>query len=100
VSIKGSPYARFKRSLETHRLPVVLDAAAELNHVRVDDALEILILMAHEQDPRFDRAAARWVGRLLSETPPMSLQDARFALALVEQLPACAETLRRLARRR
>ena len=30
----------------------------------------------------------------------MSLQDARFALTLVEQLPACAETLRRLARRR
>jgi hypothetical protein len=34
------------------------------------------------------------------ETPPMSLQDARFPLTLVEQLPACAETLRRLARRR
>jgi hypothetical protein len=100
VSTKGSPYGRFKRSLETRRLPVVLNAAAELPHVRLDDALEILILMAHEQDPRFDRAAAWWVGRLLTETPPMSLQDARFALTLVEQLPACAQTLRRLARRR
>jgi HEAT repeat protein len=100
VSIKGSPYARFKRSLETQRLPVVLAAAAELNHVGVDDALEILILMAQEEDPLFDRAAARWVGRLLTETPPMSLRDARFALTLVERLPACAETLRRIARRR
>jgi hypothetical protein len=56
--------------------------------------------MAAENDPRFDRAATRWVGRLLTETSPMNLQDARFALTLVEQLPACAETLRRLARRR
>jgi hypothetical protein len=100
VSIKGSPYARFRRSLETRNLKIVLPAAAELDHVRLDDALEILILMAHDKDPRFDKAAARWVGRLLTDTPPMSLQDARFALTLVEQLPACAETLRRLARRR
>jgi hypothetical protein len=100
VSIKGSPYARFQRSLETRNLSVVLAAAAELQSIQLDDALEILILMAAENDPRFDRAATRWVGRLLTETPPMNLQDARFALTLVEQLPACAETLRRLARRR
>ena len=78
---------------------MVLAAAAELQRVRLDDALEILILMARERDPRFDRAAARWVGRLLAENP-VGLAEARFALALVERLPACAETLRRLARRR
>jgi hypothetical protein len=99
VSIKGSPYATFQRSLETRRLSVVLAAAAELQRVQLDDALEILILRAQERDPRFDRAAARWVGRLLAENP-VGLADARFTLALVERLPACAETLRRLARRR
>jgi hypothetical protein len=98
VSPKGSPYARFQRSLETRRLPIVLAAAAELQSIQLDDALEILILMAQERDPRFDRAAARWVGRLLAENP-LGLAEARFALALVERLPACAETLRRLARR-
>jgi hypothetical protein len=46
-------------------------AAAELKHIRLDDALEILLLMAAEREPRFDRAAARWIGRLLTETPPM-----------------------------
>jgi hypothetical protein len=51
------------------------------------------------KDSRFDRAAARWVGRLLAETP-IGLAENRWALALVEQLPACAETLRRLASRR
>jgi hypothetical protein len=67
VSTKGSPYARFSRALETRKLSVVLIAAAELQSIQLDDALEIL--MAAEKDPRFDRAAARWVGRLLAETP-------------------------------
>jgi hypothetical protein len=99
VSIKGSPYARFQRSLQTRNLSVVLTAAAELQSIQLDDALEILILMAAENDQRFDRAAARWVGRLLAETPT-GLADARFVLALVERLPQGAETLRRFARRR
>jgi hypothetical protein len=99
VPIKGSPYARFHRALQTRRLSVVLAAAAELQSIRLDDALEILILMAQENDPRFDRAAARWVGRLLAETP-IGLADGRYAIALVERLPHCSETLRRLAGRR
>jgi hypothetical protein len=33
---------------------------------RVDDALEVSILMAREHHPLFDRAAARWVGLLLT----------------------------------
>jgi hypothetical protein len=99
VSIKGSPYARFRRSLETGWVAVVLTTAAELRYIELDDALEVLILMACERDPRFDRAATRWVGRLLAERP-LSLSDARYALALVERLPQCRETLHRLARRR
>jgi len=99
VSIKGSPHARFRRSLETGRLSVVLLAAAELQHLELDDALEVLVLMARERHPRFDRAATRWVGRLLAERP-LGLADARFALILVERLPARHETLQRFARRR
>jgi hypothetical protein len=99
VSIKGSPHARFRRSLETGRLSVVLLAAAELQHLELDDALEVLVLMARERHPRFDRAATRWIGRLLAERP-LGLADARFALVLVERLPAGHETLQRFARRR
>jgi hypothetical protein len=100
VSIKGSPYARFQRSLQTRKLSVVLTAAAELQSIQLDDALEILILMGREKDPRFDRAAARWVGRVLVETPPMTLTEARWVIAMVEQLPRCRESLHRYARRR
>jgi hypothetical protein len=99
VSIKGSPYARFRRSLETRKLPIVLAAAAELPRLEVDDALEVLVLMAREHHPALERAAVRWVGRLLAERP-LNLADARFALALVERLPEGVEALRRLARTR
>ena len=78
---------------------MVLSAAAELDHIQIDDALEILVLMARAGDPRFDRAAARWVGRLLAEQP-LGLADGRWALTLVERLPDDAEPLRLLARRR
>jgi hypothetical protein len=99
VSIKGSPYANFARALETRKLSIVLAAATELQSIQLDDALEILILLAEANDPRFDRAATRWVGRLFAETP-LGLAEARWALALVERLPTGAESLRRLARRR
>jgi hypothetical protein len=59
----------------------------------------VRLLMAAANDPRFDRAAARWVGRLLAETP-IGLADGRYVLALVERLPQGAETIRRFARRR
>jgi hypothetical protein len=73
-------------------------AAAELRFVDLDDALAILVLMAREGDPRFDRAASRWVGRLLAERS-LSLADARYALALVERLPDGRDSLHRLTRR-
>jgi hypothetical protein len=100
VSIKGSPYANFQRSLQTRKLSIVLAAAAELEHVQLDDALEILALMAQEGDERVERAAVRWIGRLLTETPPMTLKELRWVVAMVEQLPRCKKSLSRIAQRR
>jgi hypothetical protein len=99
VSIKGSPYSHFRGALTHGSLDTVLLAAKELPTIGLEDALEIVVRMAREHDNRFDRAAAKWVGRLMVETP-LGLTDARLALALIERLPAGAETLRRLARRR
>ncbi len=100
MSIKGSAYTNFQRSLQTRKLSIVLPAAAELPWIGLADSLEILSLMAQEGDPRFERAAARWIGRLLIETPPMTLKEARWVLAMVEQLPRCRDSLHRFAQRR
>jgi hypothetical protein len=97
---QGFPVRVFRRTLETRNLAIVLPAAAELAHIGLSDALAILELMARDGDPRFEKAAARWIGRLLTETPPMTLKEARWAIAMVEQLPRCRESLHGLARRR
>ena len=77
----------------------MLEAAGDVPHLQLADALEILILLARDDDPRFERAASRWVGRLLVECR-LDLREARYAIVLVERLPACRETLRRLAQMR
>lgn len=101
VSIKGSPYARFRRALETGNLTLVRAAAAELPRVvDLDDALAICALMAVERHPAFEQAAVRWVARLCLERRA-SLHEARVALALMESMPAdvdgACRSLRRVA---
>src|SRR5262245_12812296 len=55
---QGPPYARFRRSLEIGKLP----------KLQLDDALEVLALMADQSPPdRYSAAAARWCGRLAVE---------------------------------
>ena len=99
MTSQGLAYSRFQRALSTGNLRLIEAAAAELPEVSLEDALAILIVLAQRGDSRFERAAARWVGRLLTETPA-ELSDARFALALVERLPSCRDALHGLARRR
>jgi hypothetical protein len=95
----GNPYSRLREALVTRDLTTALEAADELPQLQVTDALEVLVLMARANDPRFDRAAARWVGRLLIENR-IGLRDARFALAMVERLPQCRDALHRLTHQR
>jgi hypothetical protein len=98
VSIKGSPYTRFRRTLEIGKLPMVLAAAAELPPLQLDDALEVLALMADQSPPeRYRAAAARWCGRLAVERGA-SLSELRLAVAACDLLPEHAEGLRLLRR--
>lgn len=100
MSIKGSPYARFRRALEQGNLQLVYVEAAELPQVNLDDALAICALMARERHPAFDRAAVRWVARLCLERR-LTIHETRCALALVETLPddpdGAGRSLRELA---
>jgi hypothetical protein len=70
-----------------------------LPRLQLADALEVLVLLARDRDPRFERAATRWVGRLLVECR-LGLCDARYAIVLVERLPNGREALRRLTQMR
>jgi hypothetical protein len=98
VSLKGRSYSRLNRALQTGKLSLVLAKARGVPHMDLDEALEIRVLIARARHPSFDRAATRWVGRLLAERP-VCLGDARHALALVERLSDGREPVGPLARR-
>ena len=87
MSIKGSPYARFRAALRAGNLLLVRTAAAELPQVDLVDALAICVLMGAQQDERFDRAATRWLARLALERPAISLADLRTGLNALDALP-------------
>jgi hypothetical protein len=64
MTSQGSPHARFRRALLTTKDLTIIDAAAaELGHRYLEDALRVLIVMAENVDPRFDRAAGRFAAR-------------------------------------
>ena len=87
MTSQGSPYARFRRALQTGSLPVVRAAAAELPTIRLDDALRVCLLIRESDPEQYERAALRWVGRFALEAREATLADVRTAAAALEQLP-------------
>jgi hypothetical protein len=86
VTSHGHAHSRFRRALLTKNVTLIDAAARELGHVALDDALRILVVLAERQDPRFERAAARFASRVTAEQG-LRLADARYVLALAEALP-------------
>ena len=52
-----------------HRSPACSPTAApfELGSLSLEDALQLVVLYAEAEDDKFDKAAVRWLGRLLLE---------------------------------
>lgn len=94
MSIKGSPYARFRRALATGNLRLVHLAALELPRVDLPDALAICLLMGGQGDERYERAAVRWLARLCVEVPAVGLADLRRGLAAFDALPTNPDAAR------
>jgi hypothetical protein len=60
VTSQGSAYGRFRRALDDGSTLAALSAAAELEHVGLVDALELLLLLARDGDAgRFQQGAVR-----------------------------------------
>jgi hypothetical protein len=83
----GSAYGRFRRALRMGNLERVRAAAEELRQIGLDDALSVLVLMGTGGDARYERAAVRWLARLLAERPQIALADLTLGLTALEALP-------------
>jgi hypothetical protein len=93
VSDAGSPYSRFQRALRTGNLMIIRAAAAELPMIKLDDALQVCVLLRDREPERYERAAVRWIGRYCVERPDVTLEDvdhARAAFAMMRRDPAGA----------
>jgi hypothetical protein len=87
VSIKGGSYARFQHALRLRNIPLIRAAAAELPYVDLTDALGVCLVMSAEPGDRYERAAARWLARLIFERPDLGLADLDRALSALRALP-------------
>jgi hypothetical protein len=62
-------------------------AARELRGLSLDDALDLVALIARSRPDRLERAAIRWHGRLEVEAQMLTVAEAQFALAALAWLP-------------
>jgi hypothetical protein len=66
--------------LATGNARIAEAAARDVEHVALRDALELCLL--YKDDPeRYERAAARWIARLIAERPGLHLSEIELAAA-------------------
>lgn len=97
VTSQGHAHARFRRALLTKNVMLISAAAADLQHVELDDALRVLLVLAEKGDARYERAAARFAARVTHERR-LALAEARYVLALAEALPRSPDSIAELLR--
>jgi hypothetical protein len=90
VTSDGSPYARFRRALETGNELLVVSAARELPRIALNDALRICLVLRNDPE-RYERAAVRWLGRFALEARGVTIGDLRGAADALDALPEEAE---------
>lgn len=88
MTSQGSAHGRFTRAIQQGNLWGAEMAARELRGLALDDALDLVALIARSRPDRLERAAIRWHGRLEVEAQSLTLPEAQFALAALARLPS------------
>lgn len=91
VTSQSSPYARLRRALDRGNLTEALSAAADLPHVGLVEALELVLLVCDRAPEKYERAALRWCMRYCRETPNTTLAEGQAVLAVLAILPVRRE---------
>jgi len=78
VTSQGSARARFQRAIEGRQVVMAEMAARELPWVGLKEALELVVLYAHEDSPKFEQASVRWLARYALEGRDVRLMDVQL----------------------
>lgn len=79
VTSQGSLLLRFRPALDRGNVTDALSSASELEHVGLNEALELCLLLRDKEPARYPRAALRWHARLCREVD-VSLKEAQAVL--------------------
>jgi hypothetical protein len=86
LTSQGSPYSIFKRALARGDLAGVRAAAAELPRVPLDDAFAICLLILEHQPNHYERAAVRWLARVMAERRHVALRHVELTASYLAAL--------------
>ena len=84
MTSQGHRHAQFQRALKTGNAFLAMNAARELRHVDLADALSLLLLLREHDPVRFDHAAVRWLARYYAEDRRLPIRDAREVIDMLE----------------
>jgi hypothetical protein len=87
VTSQGSAHGRFARAIQHGNLWAAEVAARELRGLALDDALDLVALIARSRPDRLERAAIRWHGRLEVESQMLTIPESVFAISALARLP-------------
>jgi hypothetical protein len=95
MGARASPHARFQRAVEAGGLLQAEAAAREIGRLDLDDALRLLLLLHRFRDPRYERAAVRFLGRVLTERQGLGFELAATLLDGLSELDGPARDVAR-----
>ena len=85
VTSEGHPAARLQRALAARNLTAAEQAAFEIAFISLTDARELVELYAEKGDPKYERAALKYLARYLAEESPSLMDLAQVAGLLAER---------------
>jgi hypothetical protein len=85
VTSEGHPGARLRRAIEGRNLTAAEQAAFERPFIPLVDARALVELYAEKGDPKFERAALKYLARYLTEANPSLTDVAQVAALLAER---------------
>ena len=84
MTAQGHPRAIFNRAIERGNLSVAETTLRELGRPSLLEFLELTLLIAEKDPPRYPRVSARWLIRYLETRDEATIDDAAFAVACLE----------------
>ena len=85
MTSEGPPGERLQRALAARNLTAAEQAAFEIAFIALTDARELVELYAEKGDPKYERAALKYLSRYMAEEDPSLMDLAQVAGLLAER---------------